>query len=161
MNRSEQLIRDFAAVLTARGFDAKLDDRLADHPGLNALIPLQEDGTELVFFEAHYIRTFDRFDVIQLYTTLIGELTPSAAAETAKAIAVWNRDFLLGSLGLLENRQLYHRYCLTLPVSFDAKQAADYIFDLFSVILEQIAEYHEDALTLASGVSFEALCAAD
>ena len=161
MKRSEQLIQEFAAALSAQGFDAKLDDRLADHPGLNVLIPLQEDGTELVFFEAHYIHAYDRFDVIQLYTTLIGELSPSAATETAKAIAVWNQDFLLGSLGLLENRQLYHRYCLTLPVSFDAKTAAEYIFDVFSMILGQIAEYHEDTLTLASGVSFEALCAAE
>lgn len=161
MNRSEQIIQEFAAVLTDRGFDAKPDDRLADHPGLNVLIPLQEDGSELVFFEAHYIHTYDRFDVIQLYTTLVGDLSPSAAAETTKAIAVWNRDFLLGSLGLLEDRQLYHRYCLTLPVAFDAKQAAEYAFDAFSMILGQIAEYHEDALTLASGVSFEALCATD
>lgn len=161
MNRSEQLIREFAAVLSAQGFDAKLDDRLADHPGLNVLIPLQEDGTELIFFEAHYIYAYERFDVIQLYTTLIGELTPSAAAETAKAIAVWNRDILLGSFGLLENRQLYHRYCLTLPASFDAQQIAEYALDVFSMILGQITEYHEDALALASGVSFEALCAAD
>lgn len=161
MNRSKQLIWEFAAVLIAQGFDAKLDDRLDDHPGLNVLIPLQEDGTELVFFEAHYIHAYDRFDVIQLYTTLVGELSPSAASETAKAIAVWNRDFLLGSLGLLDDRQLYHRYCLTLPASFNAKQTAEYAFDVFSMILGQISEYHEDTLSLASGVSFEALCAAD
>lgn len=161
MKRSEQLIEAFSSVLVSRGFDAKPDNRLDDHPGLNILIPLQEDGTELVLFEAHYVESFDRFDVVQFYTTLIGELSPSAAAETAKAIAVWNQDFLLGALGLLEGRQLYHRYCLTLPADMDPQQAAEYGFDIFSMILNQIAEYHEDALTLASGVTFDALCAAD
>ena len=52
--------------------------------------------------------------MIQL-TTLVGELQPQAAAETAKAIAVWNRDLLLGAFALRDDRQLYHCYCLTVP----------------------------------------------
>ena len=89
----------------------------------------------------------------------MGELQPQAAAETAKAIAVWNQDLLLGAFALRDGSQLYHRYCLTVPHSLDPGQAAALALDAFSFILGQIAEYHGDALLLASGTTFETLCA--
>ena len=161
MERSEQRIRAFEALLAARGYEPKPDARLPGHPGCNALIPLQEDGSELIFFETHFYSQADRFDVIQMYTTLVGRLPAAAAHETALAIDLWNRDFVFGSLAISETGDLYHRYCLAVPREYTAEQAASYLWDVFSCILSQIAEYHADALTLASGVSFEALCARD
>ena len=161
MERSKQIMDALEALLREQGFDVQTDGRLDEHPGVNMLIPLQEDGTELVFAELHFITGPQGFDVIQLYTTLVGELQPQAAAETAKAIAVWNQDLLLGAFALRDDRQLYHRYCLTVPRSLAPGQAAALALDAFSFILGQIAEYHGDALLLASGTTFEALCAMD
>lgn len=161
MERSEQRIRAFEALLTAHGYDPKPDTRLPEHPGCSVLIPLQEDGSELIFFETHFYSQTDRFDIIQMYTTLAGRLSAVAAHEMALAINLWNRDFVFGSLAINETGDLYHRYCLAVPNEYTAEQAAGYLWEVFSIILSQIAEYHEDALSLASGVSFEALCTRD
>lgn len=163
MERSQQLINAVQSLLTAQGFDAKPDDRLPDNPGVNLLIPLQEDGTELVFTELHFIEMADDFDVVQIYTTLIGELSDIACSELEKAIHVWNLDFLLGALAIHEDsRQLYHRYCVTLSKQCDIQPAAELVYNAFVFILRQIAEYHPDALILASGsMTFDELCAMD
>ena len=129
MERSKQIMDALEALLREQGFDVQPDGRLDEHPGVNMLIPLQEDGTELVFAELHFITGPQGFDVIQLYTTLVGELQPQAAAETAKAIAVWNQDLLLGAFALRDDRQLYHRYCLTVPRSLAPGQAAALALD--------------------------------
>lgn len=157
MERSEQRIRAFEAQLAAHGYDPKPDNRLSGHPGCNVLIPLQEDGSELIFFECHFYSQADRFDIFQLYTTLVGRLSADAAHETMQAIHQWNRDFVFGALAINQTGDLYHRYCMAVPHDYTAEQAACYLWDVFSIILSQIAEYHADALTLASGVSFEAL----
>lgn len=162
MQRSQQIMEAAEALLAKQGYDVKADDRLPDNPGLNMLIPLQEDGTELVLTELHFIPGGMDFDVVQIYTTLIGELHEPARREVEKAVAVWNQDFLLGALAVgEEGGPLYHRYCLALPKQLDPAQLATLIYQAFSFILSQIAEYHPDALTLASGVTFDDLCAMD
>lgn len=160
MQRSQQIMEAAEALLAKQGYDVKADDRLPDNPGLNMLIPLREDGTELVLTELHFIPGGMDFDVVQIYTTLIGELHEPARREVEKAVAVWNQDFLLGSLGIRrDNHQLYHRYCVTLPKQYPVQPSAELIYDAFAFILSQIAEYHGDALQLSAGITFEELCA--
>lgn len=162
MERSRQIMDAVETLLRGQGFDARPDDRLPEHPGVNMLIPLQEDGTELVFTELHFIEGPEGFDVVQIYTTLIDELSEAACSELEEAINLWNRDFLLGSLAILrDSRQLYHRYCVALPKQYPVQPSAELVYDAFAVILSQIAEYHRDALTLAAGITFEELCAMD
>lgn len=72
MQRSQQIMEAAEALLAKQGYDVKADDRLPDNPGLNMLIPLREDGTELVLTELHFIPGGMDFDVVQIYTTLIG-----------------------------------------------------------------------------------------
>lgn len=55
MERSQQIIGAVEGILRGQGFDVQPDNRLPAHPGVNMLIPLQEDGTELVFTELHFI----------------------------------------------------------------------------------------------------------
>ena len=160
MERSQQIIGAVEGILRGQGFDVQPDNRLPAHPGVNMLIPLQEDGTELVFTELHFIEGPEGFDVVQIYTTLIDAVSEAACTELEKAAALWNMDFLLGSLGIRrDNHQLYHRYCVTLPKQYPVQPSAELVYDAFAFILSQIAEYHGDALQLSAGITFEGLCA--
>ncbi len=162
MQRSEQLANALNTLFSERGFDVKPDRRLDGHPGVNLVISLRGDGTEIIFTEINFIASTKSFDIIQIYSTLIGDVTESAMTELDKAIRLWNKDFLLGSMGLLDDlHQLYHMHRLAIPSGLRPYEAAVFAFDALQLILRQISLFHPDAVALSAGVKFSELDAED
>ena len=80
---------------------------------------------------------------------------------TSKAAGVWNFSVFLGALAVREDRRaLYHRYCLALPGKLTAGECAVMAESILTTILHYIAQFQEDALALAGGMTLEELASA-
>jgi len=81
---------------------------------------------------------------------------------------VWVMDkvtkMALGNIHALavreDRRALYHRYCLALPGKLTAGECAVMAESILTTILHYIAQFQEDALALAGGMTLEELASA-
>lgn len=150
----ELLIRKFEQKLISDGYDAKWDARTSEYPGVTLLIPLESDGTSLVFTEVHLIPLATGRHIMQFYTTVCGEIVDAGLAELEKAIAHWNIDVAVGSFGLYhEGRQLYQKYSLIFADVAEADLCVALAAETLTLIMIELEKYYDALCAIASGRS--------
>ncbi len=159
MERATETIQLLESSLREQGLETAMDGSIPERPGMRVLIPVR-DG-KLVRTELHYVPCGELFDALQLYTTIAEDLDEHGMRELCKAAGVWNFSVFLGALAVREDRRaLYHRYCLALPGKLTAGECAVMAESILTTILHYIAQFQEDALALAGGMTLEELASA-
>ena len=140
MERATETIQLLESSLREQGLETAMDGSIPERPGMRVLIPVR-DG--------------------KLYTTIAEDLDEHGMRELSKAAGVWNFSVFLGALAVREDRRaLYHRYCLALPGKLTAGECAVMAESILTTILHYIAQFQEDALALAGGMTLEELASA-
>lgn len=130
------------AVLTGAG-GAQVGDTL------RVLLPMTDEGRPaLMDFMAATIG--EGADVLQYYTTLTMELPDKGREELIKAVPVFNFYCPLGSFGIFNGHQLYHKYSLLLKEEGAEAIAAD-VLDCMTLLYDMLDEYYPLLMELAEG----------
>ncbi|MDD3920642.1 MAG: hypothetical protein PHO41_05705 [Eubacteriales bacterium] len=116
---------------------------------LRVLLPITDESIPVIL-DIMAINVGEDADIVQFYTTLSMELG-SGREELIKAIPAFNFFCPIGTFGIFQQEQLYHKYGFLLRAGATAEELCTELLDVLAALYNVLDAHYPIAMRLADG----------